>query len=163
MMGSVVHCVQMTITIRPANSSDAAAVLSLAHRLEEGVAPWREQSAVAAAVRSWVESALGQIENDSSAMFVATGGASVVGFVTAEEKRHWAGAIDTYIGELVVAVPAQGMGVGRCLVAAAIDWGRGRGHKRVTVQTGAANSGARAFYAALGFEEEDITLSYGLD
>jgi len=152
----------MSISIRPAVQSDAAAVMSLAYRLEEGVAPWRDPEAVAAAVRSWVQSAVAHIDDGASAMFVAADGDAVVGFATAEEKRHWAGATDTYIGELVVAERAEGNGIGRELVAAAIEWGRDRGHERVTLQTGTANLGARAFYEALGFEEEDITLSYGL-
>ena len=58
---------------------------------------------------------------------------------------------------------AEGGGVGRALIAAAEDWGRARGRKRVVVDNGAANIPARNFYAALGFEEEDITVSRAID
>jgi GNAT superfamily N-acetyltransferase len=43
----------------------------------------------------------------------------------------------------------------------AIAWGRQRGRDRVVVDTGAANRDARDFYAALGFDDEDVTLSKG--
>jgi GNAT superfamily N-acetyltransferase len=49
--------------------------------------------------------------------------------------------------------------VGRSLVAAAEAWARERGLSRITLETGAANSAARAFYAALGFAEEDVRLT----
>ena len=68
------------------------------------------------------------------------------------ERSHFTGEVDAYIGELVVSKAAEGGGVGRALVGAAADWARGRGRKRVVVDTGAANMPARRFYAALGFE-----------
>jgi GNAT superfamily N-acetyltransferase len=58
---------------------------------------------------------------------------------------------------------AEGGGVGRALVGAAENWARVRGRKRVVVDTGAANILARKFYAALRFEEEDITVSRAID
>ncbi len=146
-------------TIRPAEPADASAVMELAHRLEEGVAPWRDRAGVSAAVRSWVADHLGNLDHGTDAMFVATNDGSVVGFVTLAEKHHWSGALDAYIGELAVDADVEGRGVGRALVAAARGWARERGLKRVILQTGAANRRARAFYTALGFEEEDITLS----
>lgn len=79
------------------------------------------------------------------------------------ERAHFTGEVDAYIGELVVSKAAEGAGVGRALVAAAEDWGRARGRKRVVVDTGAANIAARRFYAALGFDEEDVTVSRAID
>ena len=63
----------------------------------------------------------------------------------------------------MVAKAAEGRGVGRALVGAAEDWGRARGRSRVVVDTGAVNTPARRFYSALGFEEEDITISRAID
>jgi ribosomal protein S18 acetylase RimI-like enzyme len=37
-----------------------------------------------------------------------------------------------------------------------------RGLARITLETGAANDAARAFYAALGYREEDVRLSRAL-
>ena len=79
------------------------------------------------------------------------------------ERSHFTGETDAYIGELVVSKAAEDGGAGRALVGAAEDWARARGRKRVVVDTGAANMPARRFYAALGFEEEDITVSRAID
>ena len=94
-----------------------------------------------------------------SGAFVAERDGEVVGFICVSERSHFTGEVDTYIGELVVAKAAEGRGVGRLLVEAAEGWGRAKGRQRVVVDTGAANAPARRFYAALGYEEEDITVS----
>jgi GNAT superfamily N-acetyltransferase len=56
-----------------------------------------------------------------------------------------------------VAEEAEGQGIGRLLVTSVIAWATGRG-LRVELDTGAANTAARAFYAALGFREEAVRL-----
>jgi len=145
--------------IRPAQESDRDLLLELAERLQEGVAPWRDPEDVRRAVVGWVRESLADLSDPDSAAFVAEQSGEGVGFVCVSERPHFTGEVDTYIGELVVAKMAQGKGVGRALVRAAEDWGRARGRKRVVVDTGAANAPARQFYAALGYEEEDITVS----
>lgn len=102
---------------------------------------------------------LGDLSDPNSAAFVAERDGEVVGFVCVSERAHFTGEIDAYIRELVVSKAAEGSGVGRALVGTAEGWGRARGRKRVVVDTGAANLRARRFYAAVGFEEEDITVS----
>ena len=84
------------------------------------------------------------------------------GFVTVTLREHWSGGTDGYLGELVVAPDAEGDGVGRALVERAEQWAHDRGAARLGLETGAANTAARAFYAALGFEEEDVRLSRAL-
>jgi ribosomal protein S18 acetylase RimI-like enzyme len=46
---------------------------------------------------------------------------------------------------------------------AAEEWARRQRLTCVTLHTGAANTRARAFYAALGYEEEDVRLTKRLD
>jgi GNAT superfamily N-acetyltransferase len=46
---------------------------------------------------------------------------------------------------------------------AAEEWARRQGLACVTLHTGAANARARTFYAALGYEEEDVRLTKRLD
>jgi GNAT superfamily N-acetyltransferase len=43
------------------------------------------------------------------------------------------------------------------------DWARRHGFPRVSLDTGAANARARAFYAALDYEEEDVRLTKRLE
>ncbi len=66
---------------------------------------------------------------------------------------------DAYVGELLVARSAEGRGVGRALMARAEQWGREQGHAYLTVETGAANARARAFYTGLGYLDEDVRLT----
>jgi GNAT superfamily N-acetyltransferase len=137
--------------------------MTMAERLQEGGAAWRDPEAVRLAVSGWVRESLEDLSDPDSGVFVAERDGEVVGFVCVSERAHFTGEVDAYIGELVVSKAAEGGGVGRALVGAAEDWGRARGRKRVVVDTGAANVPARRFYAALGFEEEDITISRAIE
>jgi GNAT superfamily N-acetyltransferase len=147
------------IRIRVARASDRDAIVGMAERLREGVASWRDPQEVRRAVIGWVRESLANLADRDTGAFVAERNGEVVGFVCVSERSHFTGEVDTYIGELVVAKKAEGGGIGRALVEAAEDWGRSRGRKRVVVDTGAANAPARQFYAALGYEEEDVTVS----
>ena len=74
-------------------------------------------------------------------------------------STHFTGEHDGYIGELAVAEHASRQGIGRALIGAADTWARGRGLAHLTLHTGARNTGGRAFYAALGFAEEEVRLT----
>ena len=145
------------LTIRPARPEDREGVLALAPRLTEGVAPWRDQEAALRAAQSWLIGSL-----DGGALFVAEGDGVILGVVSVTPQPHWAGGRDAYIGELAVAPHAARRGIGRALVATARDWAAAQGLAAVTLQTGAANATARAFYAALGFAEEEVRLTLPL-
>jgi ribosomal protein S18 acetylase RimI-like enzyme len=149
-------------SIRPATTADVDTVMSLADRLLVGVAPWREEAAVTAAVRGWVRTSLAAMAEPGHAVLVAELEGVVVGFVTLSPAPHWAGDPDAYIGELVVSPEAEGRGIGRALVVAAMERARENGSTRIRVSTGAANTRARSLYRALGFEDEDVTLSRAL-
>ena len=148
-----------SVRIRPYDPADRRAVLALAPRLAEGVAAWRDREAVGLAVAGWVWDSLEQAGLGDGAVFVAEHAGDVIGMVSVSERTHFTGEIDGYIGELVVAREATRSGVGRALTDAAEEWSRRRGHRRITLETGAANTAARAFYAAIGFDEEVIRLS----
>jgi ribosomal protein S18 acetylase RimI-like enzyme len=148
-----------TMTIRRAASGDEAALLPLATRLTEGVAPWRPEPGVVAAVVGWVEASLDTMNEPGHAVLVAEVEGRIVGFVTLSAGHHWSGETDASIGELVVAPEAEGAGVGTALVEAVIGHARDEGYTRVSVSTGAANARALRLYRRLGFEDEDISLS----
>ena len=57
---------------------------------------------------------------------------------------------------LAVDPAAQRRGVGRALLGAAIEEDRRRGARRLTLHVLATNTGARALYAACGFEVEGV-------
>ncbi len=147
------------ILIREYSPADREAVLALAPRLTEGVAPWRDPAAVLAAVQGWIASATQTARQPGHATYVAALGEQVVGVVAVTERTHFSGQVDAYVGELVTAAGCERRGIARRLMAAAEAWGAERGLSFLTLETGAANHTARAFYAALGYTEEDVRLT----
>jgi ribosomal protein S18 acetylase RimI-like enzyme len=147
------------IPIRPADDDDRAAVLELAPRLAEGVAPWRDQTEALLAGRRWLEESLDAAKNGDGAVLVAADAAGMAGVVSVRPSTHFTGERDGYIGELVVADRASRRGIGRALIAAADAWARDHGLRNLTLHTGAFNANARGFYAAQGFVEEEVRLT----
>jgi ribosomal protein S18 acetylase RimI-like enzyme len=145
--------------IRNFTEQDREAVMALAPRLTEGVAPWRDPSAVLRAVTQWVTDSLERANFADCAVFVGEVRGRVVGAVTVATRRHFTGEVDAYVGELIVAAGNSRHGVGSALMSAAEDWGRARGLARLSLETGAANTIARGFYEKLGYEDEDVRLS----
>lgn len=146
------------INIRPATEYDVPAVLQLAPRLAEGLAPWRNPQAAVLAARQWLTDSFATAARNEGAVLVAVDN-GVAGVITISEQRHFTGEIDGYIGELAVAPHATRQGIGRALIAEAESWAQNRQLRHLTLHTGVANIQARNFYAALGFHEEDIRLT----
>ena len=147
------------IPIRPAGDNDQAGILELAPRLAEGVAPWRDQAEALLAGRRWLEESLDAAKTGDGVVLVAVDAAGIAGVISVRPSAHFTGERDGYIGELVVADRASRRGVGRELIAAADAWAREHGLRNLTLHTGAFNTNARAFYAALGFAEEEVRLT----
>ena len=147
------------IPIRPADDDDRAGILELAPRLAEGVAPWRDQAEALLAGRRWLEESLDAAKTGACAVLVAADADGVAGVITVRASTHFTGERDGYIGELVVAERTSRHGIGRALIAAADAWAREHGLRNLTLHTGSFNSNARAFYAALGFAEEEVRLT----
>jgi ribosomal protein S18 acetylase RimI-like enzyme len=139
--------------------ADRDQITALGPRLSIGVANWRDPEKVLATIRTWIEASLASADEDGHAVFVAKLAEQVVGFVTVEERCHWSGDADGYVGELVTAEDMEGRGVGRALMDAAERWADERGLGHLTLETGAANGRARGFYRHLGYEEEDVRLT----
>ncbi|MCP2334224.1 MULTISPECIES: GNAT family N-acetyltransferase [Actinoalloteichus] len=145
--------------VRRYTSADRPACLALAHRLREGVAEWRDPGAVTATARDWLARSLDLATSDLSPAFVAEVDGRVAGVVTVSERRHFTGTAEVHVAELVVDEGLEGRGIGSALVRTAEEWGRTRGLRRLSLETGAANHRARSLYAALGYQEEDVRLS----
>jgi ribosomal protein S18 acetylase RimI-like enzyme len=151
------------IPVRAATDADRPAILALAPRLAEGVAPWRDSAAALAAGRGWLEDSLTAAAEGTGTVFVATDNGAVTGVISIRPTGHFTGERDGYIGELAVAEHASRGGTGRALIAAAESWARDLGLANLTLHAGAYNTGARAFYAALGFAEEEVRLTREID
>lgn len=147
----------MSHSIRRFRIADRDRVLALSERLTVGVAPWRDEVEVATATRRWLDESTSE-EFDGVALVAETDG-DLLGFVSVSTTRHFSGEVDSYIGELVVAPAFEGRGVGSALVEAAQRVAIERGHRCLTLSTGAANDRAIALYRRLGFEPEDVKLT----
>ena len=154
------------IVIRPAADGDKEAILALGPRLAIGIAPWRNQAEALAVGRRWLEDSTAAAAAGDGTVLVAIDNSKrrgragdVVGVITISPSRHFTGERDGYIGELAVAEHAARRGIGRALVTGAETWARDRGLENLTLHTGIFNTEARAFYASLGFAEEEVRLT----
>jgi GNAT superfamily N-acetyltransferase len=147
------------IRVRPACGDDRAGILDLSSRLAEGVAPWRDQAEALLAGRRWLEDSLDAARTEVGVVLVVADEEGIAGVISVRPSTHFTGERDGYIGELVVAHRAARRGIGRALVAAADGWARDQGLRNLTLHTGAFNTGARDFYADLGFTEEEVRLT----
>lgn len=143
--------------VRAATAEDRAFLERLAPRLIIGTAPWIRPAAVLETMRGFLLADLERSGGDASAVFIAEAAdGSPVGAVTIDRNKHFTGEPQDYIGELAVVEEAEGHGAGAALLAAAETWARGHGATRIALDTGAANTRARAFYARHGFAEESV-------
>lgn len=151
------------LNIRPCEESDEPRIRAISNRLQEGFAPWRSQSKIAATIEGWIDAALASRSDDDHLVLVADDAdAGVIGFIAVTVQQHYISGRDAYIGELAVDASHGGKGIGAALVAEATTWAGDQGCERLTLQTGAANHGARQFYERLGFDYEDVSLARGI-
>jgi ribosomal protein S18 acetylase RimI-like enzyme len=150
---------QDTIHVRSYQPGDHAQVMTLAPRLAEWVAPWRDPAAVLNAVHGWVQDSIDALGQPGRAVYLAIDGDVVVGVVTVCERAHFTGQVDAYVGELAVRAGMERRGIATELMKAAEAWAARRGLPFLTLDTGAANQPARSLYHALGYREEDVRLT----
>ena len=111
------------------------------------------------AVHGWVTSSLAAAGEPGRAVYVALVDGRIAGLVTVDRREHFTGQVDAYVGELAVARGLARRGIATQLMDAAETWAARQGLAFLTLETGAANQPARAFYASRGFREEDIRLT----
>jgi ribosomal protein S18 acetylase RimI-like enzyme len=144
----------MTVTIEPARSEDAPAVLAI-HRaiLTEGrwfISRPHEIGGIDATVRLIRECG----RHPTSTFLVARNDGAIVGFLAVrggslERMRH------TGKLEIMVAAEARGTGVGRALMQACIDWAAANpALEKLGLSVFADNTAAIALYRRFGFEQE---------
>lgn len=150
---------RLPVQIRPVQPGDRNQVLALAPRLAEGVAAWRDPEAVLRAVHGWVTSSLAAAGEPGRAVYVALADGRVAGLVTVDRREHFTGQVDAYVGKLAVAHDLARRGIATQLMNTAEAWAADHGLAFLTLDTGAANQPARAFYASRGFPKEDVRLT----
>lgn len=125
--------------IRPAEESDAEALAPLL------AAAWPKVSPPQIAHR------LAELPDDH-AVFVATSGDDVIGWVHVFLDHSLIVGRRAQIGGLSVIEDYQGSGVGQALMRHAEDWAQARGCEAVYVRSGSHRRQAHRFYEKLGYE-----------
>ena len=137
--------------IRPAVAADASAILRLNAAFED--------------VRATIDHIAGHIENQAQfeTPFVATIGERVVGLACLRLLPCLCDPLPyAELTELVVDPGYRRQGVGRCLVQYIEREARAQGAVTLTLMTAWQNTGAHAFYQALGYNLYTICMQRSL-
>lgn len=103
---------------------------------------------------TWIQSS---VEGFAQAVFVIEQSGRVAGYITCHVSKE---AQEGSIGLIAVDASQQGKGLGRQLVAAAMDWFTARKVPRVSVVTQGRNVAAQRLYARCGFIPRNLELYY---
>ncbi|MDP1751995.1 MAG: GNAT family N-acetyltransferase [Reyranella sp.] len=147
----------MSIGVRPATLGDYAALVALFGELDDFHRLKRPDffRPFEGPARSWAQ--VGQwLAGPGTTVLAAEGEAGVVGLAVllARPPAAFAGAVPRKVIELdnlVVRADWRGREVGKCLLAAMMDWSREQGATHVEVAVHAFNRDVRRFYERFGF------------
>ena len=128
--------------IASATASEAPAVIAL-WKACDLTRPWNDPQAD-------FDRALAQ---PSSTILVLREGAALSGSVMVGDDGHRG-----WVYYLAVAETKRGQGAGRALMTAAENWLRGAGSPKVQLMVRDTNAGAQAFYEALDYERQPVTV-----
>ncbi|MBL8790533.1 MAG: GNAT family N-acetyltransferase [Rhizobiales bacterium] len=155
----------VSVTIRDYEERDQAGVIALARQLQAHELQYYERmKPVDAMDGSYVAHLIAEVSEHNGRFLVADDGTRLVGYCTLLTDRDSSDQFDevlyryAYVGDLVVATEARGKGVGALLIAQCEATARASGRAWLRLSVMAANSGARRFYSANGFEENLILL-----
>jgi putative acetyltransferase len=143
-------------SIRPADPADAEALTRLAEAVSaeperwliSSNGEWRsvgEERRYLKAIRRYPHAAVYVAERADDG--------TVVGRLSVARDQHPASAHVADLG-LMVAADARGRGVGKALLAAAVDWARGAGVRKLELHVFPWNEPAIGLYERFGFERE---------
>ena len=143
------------LSIRPARAADHAAILKIAERLAAFGPTTRSALEITSRERRALSEALDHPSPGSALLVASHPDLGAVGVLLLDARRdYFTDEAHGHIAILVVAREAEGQGVGRALVEAAEEWGRGEGFRRLTLTVFAANQRAKELYARQGWQAE---------
>lgn len=152
------HAHHPDVRIRTAAAEDKEFLTQIASRLLIGYARWRDPARMLTTVEGYLLEGL-EAQPEKGFMFIAEGpDGTRLGVVSISHNVNFTGERQAYMGELAVVEEAEGRGIGRLLVEMAEQWARDNGYDLLVLETGAANSRGRGFYAKLGYKEESVRL-----
>ena len=130
-------------TVRPATVGDARGMAELFAAVAE------ERNGIASEPPVDLAERTARFAASIGESFVAVDGYQVIGMIHVEVSRHGFGEIG-----MLVDREWRGRGVGSALIQAAIDWARGHGLHKLSLEVFAHNTAAIALYRKCGFVEE---------
>ena len=143
------------LLIRPAVSSDASAIRTLAERLPAFGPSTRSAAEIVQRERAALIAALSHPAEGSALLVAEHGSRGVVGVVLLDSRRdYFTDEAHGHVAILAVAQDVEGQGVGRALLKAADDWARGRGFAKLTLAVFTDNRRAKEVYERQGWRPE---------
>ena len=104
-----------------------------------------------------------RMERGESTILVAEADGQLLGFCQLYPTWCSVAAARIFVlYDLFVDVDARRAGVGRALMLAAQDFGRAAGAVRLDLSTARTNTRAQALYESLGWQRDDVYLTYNL-
>ncbi|WP_179958379.1 GNAT family N-acetyltransferase [Chitinimonas arctica] len=135
-------------TVRPAEPADAAVLAALAGELGY------------ARTQAELEGSLARLlPRDDHIVLVAQLEGEVCGWLHAAERDTLESGCKLEILGLVVASASRGHGLGARLMAAAENWGGGRGLEIAQLRSNIVRTDAHRFYAGLGYQVSKTSLT----
>jgi RimJ/RimL family protein N-acetyltransferase len=141
------------VVIRPARPHDAEALVSLAKEIGTepeawliSVDDWRDTGAERRLLRALRR-------HPDAQVFVAEGSSGIVGRLSVGRDPHPASAHVADVG-LMVAAGHRRRGIGRRLLAQAVEWAASAGVRKLELHVFPYNEPALALYESFGFERE---------
>jgi ribosomal protein S18 acetylase RimI-like enzyme len=142
---------------RGATTASGGIIAGMGEAAGVTIRPWRvaDRPAVQALLRLFSEDA--EVTASDAPVYVAERDGVVVGMVALCVYTTLTGA-KAYLDHLVVAPDSRRLGIGRALVAYAIERAKDAGASRVDLTARAAKQEAHALYRSLGFERRETVL-----
>lgn len=135
------------LLIRRAVEADLPAINAIYNReVREGVATWELDEWPAARRLEWFHE-----HDDASPVFVAQSGGAVIGFAYLSTYRGRRGYQYTRENTIMVDTPYQRLGIGRLLLARAIEAGRALGLRTIVAWITSTNAGSIELHRAFGY------------
>lgn len=149
------------ITIRPAEPSDASALVALAAAVGGEAGEWlltTETWRPVADERRYLKAVR---RHADAAVYVALDGDDVVGRLSLARDPHPASAHVADLG-LMVAATHRRKGIGTALLEAAVAWAKGSGVSKLELHVFPWNEPAIQLYERFGFEREGVRRAHYL-
>lgn len=145
------------VNIRDAHSDDREFVLKLVPELIAfGPPPWRDARQMTSVDERVISEALAGRSPGARVLIAEDASGQRLGFIHLCEEDDYYGGACGHIGDVVVAPEAQGLGVGKALLAAGERWARARGYRLMTLNVFLDNEKARKLYEEIGFRAETL-------